>query len=52
VTVDVNEPIAGDWRMISASHTHTKTDAWAAQFTVPVAANGETVLKYRVRVRW
>ena len=52
VTVDVNEPIAGDWRMLSASHTHTKTDAWAAQFNVPVAANGETVLKYRVRVRW
>ena len=32
--------------------TATKTDAWAAQFTVPVAANGEAVLSYRVRVRW
>ena len=24
----------------------------APDFTLPVAANGETVLKYRVRVRW
>jgi hypothetical protein len=50
--VEVNEPIGGTWRMVSSTHTHTKTDAWAAQFNVPVAANGETVLKYRVRVRW
>jgi hypothetical protein len=48
----VNEPIAGDWRMITSSHPHQKTDAWAAQFAVPVAANGEAMLKYRVRVRW
>jgi hypothetical protein len=52
IEVDVNEPIAGDWRMITSSHEHTKTDAWAAQFKVPVGANGEAVLKYRVRVRW
>ena len=52
VTIEVNEPIAGDWRMVSESHAHTKTDAFAAQFNVPVAANGEAVLKYRVRVRW
>jgi hypothetical protein len=52
IVVDVNEPIAGDWRMLSSSHDHTKTDAWAAQFKVPVTANGETVLRYRVRVRW
>jgi hypothetical protein len=52
ISVQVNEPIAGDWRVISATHAATKTDAWAARFTVPVAANGETVLQYRVRVRW
>ena len=33
----LNEPIAGSWRMLSASHKWTKTDAWAAQFQVPVA---------------
>ena len=52
ITVQVNEPIAGDWRMLSSTHPATKTDAWAAQFTVPAAANSEAVLTYRVRVRW
>jgi len=52
VTVEVNEPIAGDWRMISSSHAATKTDAFAARFVIPVAAGGETLLTYRVRVRW
>ena len=52
IAVEVNEPIAGDWRMLTSTHQHTKTDAWAAQFNVDVAANGESVLRYRVRVRW
>ncbi len=52
VTVEVNEPIGGTWRMVRSSHAHTKTAAWAAQFNVPVAADGEAVLKYRVRVTY
>jgi hypothetical protein len=52
ISVEVNEPIGGDWRMLSSTHTATKTDAWAARFTVPVAPNGESVLRYRARVRW
>jgi len=52
ISVQVNEPIAGDWRMLSSTHPHTKTDAWAAQFAVDVAANAESVLRYRIRVRW
>lgn len=52
VTVEVNEPIGGSWRMLSASHRWTKTDAWAAQFQVPVAVDGTTELKYRVRVTY
>jgi hypothetical protein len=52
VTVLVNEPIGGDWTMVDSNFKYTKTAAFAAQFTVPVAANGESVLKYRVRVRW
>ncbi len=50
VTVEVNEPVGGTWRMITSSHQWTKTAAWAANFTVPVAADGTAVLKYRVRV--
>ena len=52
VSVEVNEPIGGTWRMVQNSHPWTKTDAWAAQFTVPVAAEGTAVLKYRVRVTY
>jgi hypothetical protein len=52
VTVEVNEPIGGTWRMLQASHQWTKTDAWAAQFKVPVAADGTAVLRYRVRVTY
>lgn len=52
VAVEVNEPIGGTWRMVRSSHEWTKTSAWAAQFAVPVAADGTTVLKYRVRVTY
>ena len=52
ITVEVNEPIGGDWEMLSSSYKYTKTAAWAAQFNVPVAANGTSVLKYRIRARW
>jgi hypothetical protein len=52
IAVEVNEPVGGTWRMVRSSHQWTKTAAWAAQFTVPVAANGTAVLKYRVRVTY
>ena len=52
VTVEVNEPIGGTWRMVSASQTWTKSDAWAARFSVPVAVDGTTELTYRVRVTY
>ena len=52
VNVEVNEPIGGSWRMLQASHAWTKTDAWAAQFKVPVAADGASTIKYRVRVSY
>jgi hypothetical protein len=52
IAVQVNEPIAGDWRMLSSTYPAKKTEAFAAQFDVPVAAGGESVLQYRVRVRW
>ena len=52
VTVEVNEPIGGTWRMLSSSHEWKKTAAWAAQFTVPVAADGAATLRYRVRVTY
>ncbi len=52
VTIEVNEPIGGTWRMLESSHPWEKTSAWAAQFTVPVVADGAVTLKYRVRVTY
>jgi hypothetical protein len=52
VTVEANEPIGGDWEMVSSTYKFTKTAAFAAQFQVPVDKNGTSVLKYRVRVRY
>jgi len=52
ITVEVNEPIGGDWEMLSSSYKFTKTAAFAAQFKVPVDKNGTSVLKYRIRAKW
>lgn len=52
ITVEVNEPIGGDWEMLSSTYPAKKTAAFAAQFQIPVKPDGESVLKYRVRVHW
>jgi len=52
ITIEVNEPIGGTWRMLHSSHPWTKTDAWAAQFNVPVPVDGTAVLKYRTRATY
>ena len=52
ITVEVYEPIGGDWDMLSSTYKFTKTAAWAAQFKVPVDKNGTSVLKYRIRAKW
>jgi hypothetical protein len=52
ITVEVNEPIGGDWEMVNSTYKATKTAAWAARFQVPVSANGTSLLKYRIRAKW
>jgi hypothetical protein len=52
ITVVVNEPIGGDWTILNSTFKFEKTAAFAARFTVPVAANSEALLKYRVRIHW
>jgi len=52
ITVFVNEPIGGDWTILNSNFKYEKTAAFAARFTVPVDANGEAQLKYRVRIHW
>ena len=52
ISVEVNEPIGGDWTMLDSNFKYEKTAAFAAQFNVPVAKDGASVLKYRVRAKW
>jgi hypothetical protein len=52
IVVEVNEPIGGDWEMVSSSYKFTKTAAFAAQFNVPVEKDGSAVLRYRIRAKW
>ncbi|RMF74821.1 MAG: DUF4139 domain-containing protein [Acidobacteria bacterium] len=52
VTVTVREPVGGDWTLIRASHEGRKRDAGTLEFEIPVPANGQATLTYRVRVRW
>lgn len=52
VTVRVVEPMGGEWTMIETSLPNRKTAAFESQWDVPVPASGETVLKYRVRVKY
>ncbi|MBK5254953.1 MAG: DUF4139 domain-containing protein [Vicinamibacteria bacterium] len=52
VVVRVIEPMGGEWTMIETSIPNQKTAAFESQWEVPVAAGGETVLTYRVRVKY
>lgn len=52
VTITVREPVGGDWRLVSSSHPGRKLDAGTLEFELEVPAHGETILTYRVAVRW
>ena len=51
IKVRVLENFYGDWKMLESSTPATKENATTASFALPVAANGETVLTYRVRLQ-
>jgi len=52
VVVKVIEPIPGEWTMLSSSHEHKKTEAFTAEFEIPVPKDKEVKLTYRVRMRF
>lgn len=52
ITVLVREPVHGDWKVLSSSHPPVKLDAGTIEFSVPVAAGGEAILRYRVAIDW
>ena len=52
VTVSVQEPMPGDWQIVSSSQPYTKAAASTAVWTISVPAEGSAVLTYRVAVRY
>jgi hypothetical protein len=52
VVVRVIEPIPGDWKILETSHEYIKTDAFTAEFNIPVPKDMEVKLKYRVITRY
>ncbi len=51
VEIKIVEPIPGDWEVLTESHSHHKESSSNASWRIPVAAKGEAVLSYRVRVK-
>jgi hypothetical protein len=52
VTVKVQEPMPGDWSIMSASQPHTKGASNTAVWNVVVPAEGKATLTYRALVRY
>jgi hypothetical protein len=52
VTVEVREPVGGDWEVVNSNFKWTKLDATTIGFSIPVEKNGSATLDYRVRVKW
>jgi hypothetical protein len=52
VTVEVREPVGGDWEVVNSNYEWTKLDATTIGFEIPVDKDGAATLDYRVRVKW
>jgi len=52
VTVTVQEPMPGDWQVLSESHPHTKGSSNTAVWKISVPAEGSSTLVYRSLVRY
>jgi len=52
IKVLVEEPIPGDWEMLSNTHSYEKLSAHLIRFEVPVEKGTETKVKYRIRFKY
>lgn len=52
VIVTVQEPIGGDWTILSESAPHTKVNSQLAQWQIKIPAEGKTTLTYRAIVKY
>jgi hypothetical protein len=52
IIVDVESKQWSDWEILYSSHKYEKKDANSVIYRVPVAADSESVLTYRVRIKY
>jgi hypothetical protein len=52
VTVEVIEPMPGDWEILRSTQPHEKLEAFTARWKIPVPKEGAATLGYRTRVRF
>ena len=52
IVVRVVEPVGGEWKIVSNSHQYKRLEARRIEFSVPLPAKGEEILKYRIRVEF
>ena len=52
VTVEVREPVGGDWEIVNSNYKADKLDATTIGFQIPVEKDGTSTLDYRVRVKY
>jgi hypothetical protein len=52
IKVLVEEPIPGDWEMLSNTHPYEKLQAHLIRFEVPVGKDKEVKVKYRIRFKY
>jgi hypothetical protein len=52
VTVTVQEPVPGDWKIVNASHPSSKDTSNTAVWKIDIPAEGKVTLTYRVQVKY
>lgn len=52
VTVTVQEPIPGDWKILKENHASQKAASNTAVWKIEIPAEGNTTLNYRVQVKY
>ncbi len=52
ITVVIQEHFGGTWKILSHSHPYKQADAFSAEFKIPVPADGQAMLAYRVQIQF
>ncbi|MCI5135315.1 MAG: DUF4139 domain-containing protein, partial [Candidatus Electrothrix sp. AW2] len=52
VTVQVQEPVPGDWEILEESAPHVKENASTAVWQIKVEPKSSTTLTWRVKVKY